>query len=541
MTQTVLVTNRPATKANEQVIWFDKLAWFCLAVLGFSFWFFIAVPFATHRESYEWLAAVRTHGFSEAFAFISVTYRPFAQGVTWLGFKILDPNEFPTSVVRQTLLQCIVYSLFLCAWWLIFSAAKQRRTFAIVALFVGAMYFPGYVHLFHIYGLFYVPVMLMVGAVLLFDSQGAPGKYESWLGISAILMVFWHPFATAIFVGYYFGLYLATFQTRERGEHGRAWLLLGGSLVAIYLTVVAFPRADVKTPIATKLYGGLVTYQTSEINLFASFISLILAAMVVVSLSSSVRTKTVLLISLLIIGSGLMLNHQPVVLLWIGTALLKLGLMRRWSLFFATLAAALLPIGAVIGTPVFGLFAIIFATYTTCLEWRSAEQILAAVPVQYAFLPVASAAILIIILRAGVTIPGLTRAATPLLQERERTYQLEQALEWLHQSKYCSYGLDFADKSGSPIDSVENVITRRYRPPAGIEDVQMFWNDVLRCGGGARTSERSNQVIVTFRGPEMNGYEPVFTVKGKYAGDATVWIEATNGESVRPVALEPRK
>ena len=45
----------PDTNAHSQT-----LSYFILTVLGFSFWFFMAVPFASHREAYWWLATVHS-------------------------------------------------------------------------------------------------------------------------------------------------------------------------------------------------------------------------------------------------------------------------------------------------------------------------------------------------------------------------------------------------------------------------------------------------------------------------------------------------
>ena len=106
------------------------------------------------------------HDFSYAFGVISSTYRPLAQGTTWLAFKILDPSIFPTSVLRQALLQGCIYGMFVLAWWLIYSAAPLRRVFAVIAFIAGGVFFSGYVHLFHIYGIFYIPVMLTLGVSL---------------------------------------------------------------------------------------------------------------------------------------------------------------------------------------------------------------------------------------------------------------------------------------------------------------------------------------------------------------------------------------
>ncbi len=77
--------------------------------------------------------------------------------------------------------------------------------------------------------------------------------------------------------------------------------------------------------------------------------------------------------------------------------------------------------------------------------------------------------------------PIVTRVASPLLIERERTYQLEKILAWLHNSNYCASEIRFVETAGNPIESVESAITRRNRPPAGLEDVLLFWDTVLRC------------------------------------------------------------
>ena len=71
--------------------------------------------------------------------------------------------------------------------------------------------------------------------------------------------------------------------------------------------------------------------------------------------------------------------------------------------------------------------------------------------------------------RAEIKVPIVTSVARPLLAERERTYQLENILAWLHNSDYCGYEVAFAENAGSPIDSIDNAITRRNRPPASFE------------------------------------------------------------------------
>ena len=126
--------------------------------------------------------------------------------------------------------------------------------------------------------------------------------------------------------------------------------------------------------------------------------------------------------------------------------------------------------------------------------------------------------------RTGLEVPIVTRVAAPLLTERERTYQLENILAWLHNSDYCGYEVTFLQDAGNPIDSVESAITRRNRPPAALGDVQLFWDTVLQCQKAERSNNKTGTAVVTFGGPVLADSSPVFEVKGRYAGDATVWV-----------------
>jgi hypothetical protein len=497
------------------------LTYFILAVLGFSFWFFMVVPFASHRETYWWLAMVQSHDFSYAFGVISSTYRPLAQGTTWLAFKILNPTIFPTSVMRQALLQGFIYGMFVLAWWLIYSATPLRRVFALIAFIAGGVFFSGYVHLFHIYGIFYIPVMLTVGALFRFYASDTVDKREVWFAVIATLLACWHPFATALFMGFYFGFYLDTFRRRSRTQHLQAFAILLAGTLAIAGLVVFFPRAPM--PLHTRLFGFLVSYKTNEVNLIACAVAFFLTQLTVFSMAVSNKLKLVGFL----IGSALsavfLMKGLPSLLLWICAVLIKLFLMRRWSLFFLALTAGILPLGGGIGTPMYALFAIIVASYVTALGLSKVETELSFLRIQYVMGAIIVLTIVMLMVRAGINVPVVTRLASPILAEREKTYQLESILAWLHNSEYCGDELGFADDAGDPIESVESAINRKNRPPAWIGDVSLFWNTTLRC----RTVEHPQNksvALVTFGGATMLKSSPVFTVTGRYAGDAVVWV-----------------
>ena len=500
----------------------EKLTYFILAVAGFSFWFFMVVPFASHRETYWWLAMVHSHDFSYAFGIISSTYRPLAQGTTWLAFKILDPNIFPTSVERQALLQGCIYGMFVLAWWLIYSAAPLRRAFAVVAFIAGGVFFSGYVHLFHIYGIFYIPVMLTLGALLRLYASSKVDRREVWFGLVAILLAVWHPFATALFMGFYFGFCLDTFRQRSKWQLIQAAVLLLACTFAIGGLVVLFPRTPM--PLHTRLFGFLVSYRTNEVNLIASAVAFAFAQLVVFTMPISPKLKLAGYLLVSALSALFLLKSLPLLLLWICAVLLKLFLMRRWSLFFLALTAALLPFGGGIGTPMYALFAIIVATYVTPLGLSGIETALSFLKIQYVAGAIIVLTLPMLLVRAGIKAPIVTRVASPLLAEREKTYQLENILAWLHNSDYCDDEISFAEDAGDPIEGVESAITRKNRPPSWIGDVRLFWNTNLRCQVAGHHDNKSNMAVVTFGGPSVPDSRPVFKIAGKHTDDAVVWV-----------------
>jgi hypothetical protein len=507
--------------------------YFSLTVLGFSFWFLMAVPFASHRETYWWLAKVSSEDIGYALSFISSTYRPLHQVTTWMAYQVLDPSVFPTSISRQMLLQFLVYVMFLFGWWLMFSRAAHRRVFALVACIVGGVFFSGYVHLFHVYGLSYVPVILMLGALLRFWAARTFRQHEVQCAMLALPLVLWHPFTTALFTGFYAGYLLDTFGQRTQKERVQSLAILAVSAGTVVFVVFGLPRLLPDTSallvetatrsVDTRVLGFMVSYRTNEVNVIASFIAFALTQGVAVTLVSSLWSRLAVVSAALVVAVLFIWQGIPLILLWVLTVLVKLAATRNAPLLFLALTATVLPFGGGIGTPIHSLFAIIVATYVTALAWPKIDEALSVVKPRYITALILCFASVLSMSRAGLEVPFLTSVARPLLAERERTYQLERALAWLHQSEYCDYSLDFAAAAGNPVDSVESAIARRHRPPAAVSDVQLFWNSVLKCGG---RGDRTGMAIITFGGPTQPDAKPVVKLDGRYAGAATVWIRS---------------
>jgi hypothetical protein len=342
--------------------------------------------------------------------------------------------------------------------------------------------------------------------------------------VLAIALTLWHPFAPALFLGFYFGLYLDTWCQRTRGQHVQAVAILVVGMIAVALLGIVFHRPETM-PLETRLFGFFVSYQTNEVNFVASLVAFSLTQMVVLSASLPARVKLAALLVVSGISSLLILKGVPLLLLWLLAVLVKVFCLRCWSLFFLALTAALFPLAGGIGSPMYALFAIVVATYVTALGWHEGERTLSYVRRPYLMGAIIAAVMVLLMIRLGINIPIVTRASTPLLAERERTYQLEKILAWQRDSGYCGYEIAFAEDARSPIDSVQSAITRRNRPPAALKDVQILWDTVLRCPVPEGPKRSVGVALVTFGGARPANLSPVFEVKGRYAGVATLWIE----------------
>jgi hypothetical protein len=245
--------------------------------------------------------------------------------------------------------------------------------------------------------------------------------------------------------------------------------------------------------------------------------------MVVWSTSLSTRLKAIASLIVSVVSGILFLNGIPLMFIWLFASLVKLLIVRNWRLFFLLMTAVLLPFGGGIGSPIHALFAIIVATFVTPLGWVQAERVMSYVKPRFIFGMTVVLAIIVVAVRAGVSVPLVTRVANPLLAERERTYQLEHLLLWLHDSRYCGREIAFAESANLPIDSVESAVSRKYRPPAAIEDADLYWRTALQCSEKAGAVQ-STPVVFTFGGPELADSVPVFKIDGRYGGDAKVWI-----------------
>jgi hypothetical protein len=249
-----------------------------------------------------------------------------------------------------------------------------------------------------------------------------------------------------------------------------------------------------------------------------------MAYMTAMSTDVKRRNKQVLVTCVTICGALGMWTGIPILILWMATAAYKLLVQGSWDLLCLLGVTVLLPYSGGIGSPVYALFSVALAVFVTSMGWNSAEGMLRKVPAWCGAAAVAGLVVLAVGVRVGLAVPVVSAAAKPLLIERERTFQLEEALAWLKESEYCGDGVDFAERSGNPVDSIENALNRRYRPPSDIKDVKVFWNAVLRCDSQGAERGAKNVVTITFGGQQVADSQKIFEIQGLNAGPVTAWV-----------------
>src|SRR5439155_16436752 len=103
---------------------------------------------------------------------------------------------------------------------------------------------------------------------------------EIWFAAVAILLAFWHPFATALFLSFYFGFYLESYRQHGRHRHIQAAIIFIVCAVALAAVLGRSPRTSAM-PLGARLFGALVSYETNEVNLIASVAAWLMTYLVV--------------------------------------------------------------------------------------------------------------------------------------------------------------------------------------------------------------------------------------------------------------------
>lgn len=499
---------------------FENIALGLFAILGISFWFWLAFPWENSNESYSWLYALKNAKFFDVFKTdksIVPNFRPLNQFVAYAGYKLTDGDIY----IHQ-LFNYVITSL---AWFFLCLLFKEKRLIAITSMLSGAFLFSIYIYLFHPHGLGYSPVLLLITSLIyLFDYRQRHDFGTILLAYILTLVIhLFHPAALLVFIGYFSGFILEKLKSLKKKE-----LILPSIFLFISGMIVIFIRIGTsKYTIDDQITGFLTTYNMIEVHRLVSLFLFILSIATIVSLERLNKYYKMIIGLLCTILSIYFYSHNlPITIIWIIISLIKMILIRKWSIAFLILLTVPLPLGLPFGSPTYSIYAVMACTIAFPFGWQKIEEKINFITLK-TVVPIYILAIIIMILvRSGINIPVISPISKPLLAEKEKTFQLRNIMDWAVNSKFKDYKLVLHREKLNPSSNQSESINRTNIPPTSQMYVDIYMK--MKIGIPNEQMDSSKKLIITFGNEKIYDMHLLKRIKGKFAGDAMIFYHPSN-------------
>jgi hypothetical protein len=492
----------------------EHVALAALTVLGLSFWFWMGFPFGNHNESYVWVAYLKKWTFVDAFAsriFAIQNFRPLAQLLAWITFKAGGDSGVVTQVVN--------YLGGIAAWVVLLGSSNTRRTFSLLAVIVGGVFFSGYIYLFHLHGVFYSPLLLLLAYMILRSERPFSETTLLLIAVLAFLVSLVHPFASLIYIGYVAGILAEKGKELRRYGRWMAYLSIPTFLLVILGALLTGQTYKTELDPWTYLTGAWTSYKMVMVH---PLVSLVAAGLSVVALGDRFRSRgarVALVLATLALSVLLYRIGIPVILLWLAVSLARALFLRRWVFVSLIVVTSALPASYPSGSPTYTVFVLMVCCAVTAAGTALPERLARLLQPRYILALLLVSALSLTLVRLDVSLPGLSRVAQPLLAEREKTIQLESVITWVMGSGYQDYDLILERNASQPRVS-RDAIDRRLRPPASQENLDYYMGDLRLWKPVERGTHRT--LRVSFGETEGDGEDVVYAITSKHAGWAVV-------------------
>ncbi|MBN1696502.1 MAG: hypothetical protein JW881_03210 [Spirochaetales bacterium] len=490
-----------------------------IAILGITFCFFIAFPFENHNESYFWVVILGKTNFIQAITeniFYQPNFRPLNNLIVYLCYKITGGGIY--------LHQLYNFLLAIIAWFFIAMVVKEKKIFALSSLLITGVFFTGYIYLFHLHGINYSPVLLLIACLYyLFENpKRSHVRTIVYAFIFTCIAYMAHPSSLLVFIGFLVGFGIENYKSFTFKEYILSIVFL---IIAALLIILIRVSTSVSS-LSLNLYGLLVSYRMIEIHPVISVFSLLLTIATIFSVKrSTLPIKIVSGIFFLLLSIVFFIFKVPVIFLWIGVSVIKMFLIKKWSLLFLILLTFPLPMGLSTGSPTYTIYTIAAATIAFPYGWKTVDDKIKFINQYSTILLYIVCGILIILLRMGISIPLVSNFTNPLLAEKEKTHQLKSITEWVIQSDYKTYDIIFYQEMKDPINNPETAIDRRNRPPTRQEYLDMYMEWLCDTSHIVREADMENKFFITFGNEYIDDMYLIKRFHGKFAGDALVYCK----------------
>jgi hypothetical protein len=482
-----------------------EIAIVLLATTGLAFWFVIGLPWGPHNESFDWIVRLEQRSLWGALfeRFPSVlSMRPLGTGPAWILYRLGGHDVGLVEFVNA--------ALALFAWGWAARGAREIRLFTVFALVAGGIFFAGYIWVFHLHGIFYGPLLLYLAALA--RAARGPLDLRTLLGVfvGGLLTALIHPYALLLVVAFVAGATLETPLLRSPSGAAVLGVIVSGAAAAYLLLVPGDARG---IPVAV-LPGFLATYRTLEVNVIGSSIA---GAFATWCATRSWRGGGGLFAGAVaaVSAAALYAAGLPVLPLWLAWAAIKCIRRGRWTMAALVVGCALLAIPNPTGSPTYGVFGVFVAVFASALDEPSTDGVLHGLTPKLAVAGIVLLLGTAVAIRVGAQIPVLTRLASPLLAEGERTRQFEVLVDRLMGSHWRDSPARFVRSAKSPAEV--DALDRRFRAPTDDHHLAT-WLDWRR----GRSPMTRDTLWFGFGGDAPAGMDTLLLARGRHAGDALV-------------------
>jgi hypothetical protein len=487
-----------------------------LSILGLSFWFFIGFPFANHNESYMWIVQFNKldlTGILTTTVAPIVNFRPLGQLIAWLTYTLSG-----NAIYFQQLLN---FLLAIAAWLLLYKSSESKITFSYYALIVTGLFFSGYIYLFHLHGVFYSPLLILL-AFFIYCSKKKLNYFQLFglLMLSALLSLI-HPFAILFYLAFLFGSVLNNLRDKKYILISVIYTILS---ILIFLVLLQTYTPVTSTMISfsstiTDLFNGIVvSFRTLEVNSFLSIASVLLSLITVLTLQISFRYRLIGLFITFLLSALFLWANIPMIIIWLLICLIKTIYLKQWILGALILATMIMPAASATGSPTYAIFSLFIGSYIANIDFPKIPKLTQSLP--YLGLGIIVVAFVFeYLLLAGINVPVISGFVSSTLQaEKEKTYQLEAVINWWLNSNYKTEPLVLCQSAYHPTDST-NAIDRKNRPPTD----QYFLTYYEKAINPLIDTRSAQKIYACFGDEVLPGAAQVMNFDGKYSGKTLIF------------------
>lgn len=432
--------------------------------------------------------------------------RPLGMGLAWV----------TTHLTSGIWLQQLVNVAFtVAAWGVACLACRNRVTFAWIAFIVGAVYFTGYIYLFHLHGVFYGPLLLFISFLLWHEEAHSDLSAKSVTALLAatVAAAMFHSFALVIAVLYVAGLF---FECKADRRFVSWWTLALAGLATVtvgWLVLGDTGLGSGERAITETVRGWRVSFDLLDNNVLSTGVSLALTVAAGVGVAFTSRGRIFGGAAACAFGLGLRLIGWPPVLAWAALCILLAIASKRYGLALLLVATGALPLATGTGSPTYALLVILPCTFATATALTDPPRVVGLIG---SVVAIVLSVALLGLLRTGVELPVVSKAVEPLLAEQEKTQQLSSAITWLTNHPSVSGELQLCERAGDPSKST-NALNRTYRPPTDAQYLSSFLSHKFgdRLASGA-------PIYLCFGGQQISGAAVIYSDRRQHAGAATI-------------------